>query len=103
MPANELFSFEILVNGQPLIEYSPETEDYFKSTLDRVSFVEASPGSEFSVRVTYLGARELTSDQAYSVNLYIDGSWARGKRFHKPEHSIATIRSRLVAGSMEQP
>jgi hypothetical protein len=109
MPFNELFSFEILVGGQPLPEYAPDDQDnaypagnLAESNLDRISYVEASPGSEFTIKITYLGEQTLTDDLAFSVNLYIDSLWMRGKRFHKPEHRAEIIRTRLIADGMEQ-
>jgi hypothetical protein len=108
MPSNKLFSFEISVNGEPLLEYTPE-EDYSfpsrnlnESVLDRVSYVEVSPGSEFSVVVTYQGARTLSSDHAFRIIVFVDGNKVRGKCFSSPMHSRATINGILVADKTEQ-
>jgi hypothetical protein len=109
MPSNELFSFQILVNGQPLPEYAPEEDDYVypsrnlnESAFDRVSYAEASPGSEFSLRVTYLGAKKLSKDLAFNADFYIDGNMVRGKMFYRPKNETKDIHGKRIAGGMEQ-
>jgi hypothetical protein len=109
MPSNELFSFQILVNGQPLPEYAPEEDDYVypsrnlnESILDRVSYAEASPDSEFSVRITYLGDVKLSNDHAYATDLYIDGNKVKRKTFRRANKKTRMIKGKRIAGDMKQ-
>jgi hypothetical protein len=113
MPINDLFSFEILVNDQPLTEYIPEDDDYGypsqlqlgKSEFDRVSYVEATPGSTFIVRISYLDSVLLDANTCgYIAHLFVDGEKICGKAFFKPEPLPATkvIKSRRLTGGMEQ-
>jgi archaellum component FlaF (FlaF/FlaG flagellin family) len=110
MPTNELFSFEVLVNGQPLKEYIPEEEDYVypavsnlsESDLDRVSYVEASPGSEFSIRVTYVGGAPLSTNLAYSFRVFVDGTQVEGRVLLQNIVTTMTFNAMRVSGGMEQ-
>jgi hypothetical protein len=110
MPSNELFSLEILVEGQPLTEYTPEEDDFdypsqrdlCDSDLDRVCYVEATPESTFTARVEYLGATKLSSELGYIAKLYVDGKYINGKMFSKPDQLTKTIESRHIAGGLEQ-
>jgi hypothetical protein len=109
MPASDIFSFEVLVNGHPLPEYIPEADDYdyplcqkqIESDLDRVSYVEASPGSEFIIRTTYLGADTLSTNNSYAIYLYVDGAFIDGKLFSTANHS-SMIETKRLQGGMEQ-
>jgi hypothetical protein len=110
MPSNELFSFEIIAKGLQLPEYAPEDGDSIvypsrksiASNLDRISYIAAPSGFEYSIRVTYLGEEILTADQAYHVTLYIDGNRISSRRFYKPKHVAKEFTGKRIAGGSEQ-
>jgi hypothetical protein len=105
MPSSEHFSLEIIENSFLLSEYAPEEEEdseHSSRGLDRVSFVQATPGSEFYVKITYHGTEKISSEHAYRLKLYIDGELARGKSFYQPQHTQVTIKEILVEGDRVQ-
>jgi hypothetical protein len=113
MPSSPLFRFEILVNESPLVEYFPLEDDLEyppctvgvpKSALDRICYVQATPGSEFSVKVTYVGATRLSAENAYCVSLYLDGKRVTGRSLCVGiAGSTASMTGMFVADDMEQP
>jgi hypothetical protein len=109
MPSNELFSFEILVNSRPRPEYDPVEEDFVypsrglpESKLDRISYVEAFPGSEYSVRVTYTGTDVLTGHEAFHAALYADGDLVKSKTFFEHFRLSREMKGKRLSGGVEQ-
>jgi hypothetical protein len=112
MPTNEIFSFEILVNGQSLEEYNPQQDDYNYpacsnqpvSELDRVCYIQATLGSEFTTKITYLGSTQLSNHHAYDVCLFVDGKEVGGRIFKEGNTGVfTTINAKRVSGNLEQP
>jgi hypothetical protein len=112
MPTSKLFLLEILVNGQPLEEFIPQQDDYNYpacsnlpvSELDRVCYIQASPGSEFTARITYLGSDRLSIHYAYNVYLFVDGQEIGGVLFCDGKAGLVElIEAKHVAGNLEQP
>jgi hypothetical protein len=111
MPANEIFLLEILVNGQPLDEFNPQEDDYNYpscdnlpvSKLDRVCYVQATPGSEFTVRIKYVGDAPLSIQQAFSVSLFLDGKEVEGRLFWDDNTGrVCTFKGKRLVGDLEQ-
>jgi hypothetical protein len=112
MPSSKLFRLEILVKGESIKEFDPLPDDIdyplcsdvIKSDLDRVCYVQAVPGSEFTAKVTYVGGDELSRHHAYMVYLFADGKEVGGRIFYTGKAgSSAVINAKNVAGNMEQP
>jgi hypothetical protein len=82
----------------------PSCYDLPKSTLDRVCYVQAAPGSEFTIKVIYLGMDNLSNENAYCVSLYLDGNRATGRSFTSGgTGNAAVMEENLVHGYLEQP
>jgi hypothetical protein len=109
MPRNDLFSIKVLVDGQPLMDFIPKADDssypsqgIVKSELDRVCYVEATPGSVFTIKITYLGIFPLPLEYGYDVQLYVDGLWMDGKVFENlTEEREVMIHGNWVAEGVQ--
>jgi hypothetical protein len=111
MPANDLFSVELLVNGQPLQEYKPIAGDkLFRKAgetfplsplYDRLAYIEAAPGSEFSIRITYKGDTALSASHAFVIILVIDGVDSDLFIFYKPAELTERFYGRRSSGAQD--
>jgi hypothetical protein len=82
MPSS-LFTLIIKVDGKQLKEYTPEDDDTnypsppqhrLKSARnDKISYVEATPGKTYTLTVKYHGPGRLSTQNAYSATILVDG------------------------------
>jgi hypothetical protein len=115
MPSNNLFLFQILVNGNPLPEYEPKDDDFDyqvyspfeyvdESENARVCYIEATPGDVYTARIKYIGDVPLNPGIAFDALMHADSEFIDSRLFLSNDLTNE-INGKFVKGvlSSEQP